>query len=763
VAFLFCELLFGYKIKHYLCCNKHFLSKKILNTMNKIYTLLAFFCFYTQMICAQCDPVDNCNEISCLIGSVGLEDGQYTTVGFTSGAAPGFCGTVENEQWFAVTAQSNEVTVTATPTNCNTGNGIQVAFYQSCADLVPIACYGGVSGGAFTPATFTTDIAVPGQLYYIMIDGYAGDQCDFTITVEGIKEVADYKTIIGSVTRDINSDCVRNTGDLPVEGVKINLQTNNTVVKPTKADGTFYKNYLGFDSLIVSMNPIQGGFWAVCEDTMVVHPSALNDTSVVDFSLQPVGNDCPAVYVEMGVPSFIRSCTQFIVPIKYFNYGNINAENTKIQFIYPSNSDVSIDSISVTPYSINGDTILFDIGNVGPLEGGVLKLFVQAPCATFSFVSSVICFSSKVYSTNECPISIQPYANIVVRAGCLQDSFVRYIVENIGTGPMQQPSQYHLFQNGVNIENGTFLLQSGESFYFDYPIIDSSIMHFSAEQSSDYPGISNPAIDIVGCGFDFHYWNPNLYPNNDLEPQLDIECRQVVASCDPNLKTGFPIGFGPEHFIEANQPLEYVIDFQNTGTDTAFLVVLRDALPPQLDISSFKAGPSSHPYTWEITDNNMLEFRFSPIALPDTAHNYSASSGWVEFTINQVADLPIGTRIENFAAIYFDQNDPVITATDYHTIGKIILIDIDEPIVKTSSKWQILGNPTVDKAIFINPKASNSEHLFQLIDVQGKLVDTEVFFGSRFEFERKQLATGVYFFKIMDEKGGVSSGKIVVE
>jgi uncharacterized repeat protein (TIGR01451 family) len=731
--------------------------------------LTLIFAFIFLFICnssnlhAQCNSVDNCGEVSCLIGSVGLESGLYSTAGFTSGSATAFCGTIENEQWFAVIAQSNEVTVTATPSNCYNGNGIQVAFYSSCNDTLPIACDGGVSGGAFIPATFSTTLAIPGQLYYILVDGYAGDQCDFTITVEGIQEVSDFKTIVGSVTRDQNLNCERDSGDVPVAGIKVNIQTNNKTIKPTNANGIFYKNFAAVDSIILSVESIQGGFWEACEDTIVVNTLNLIDTVMVDFSLQPIGNTCPAMFVETGLPSFIRRCNQFIVPINYFNYGNKTAENTKIQFVYPSNSDVSIDSFSSAPNSINGDTIIFDLGNVDALEGGVLKVYLQAPCDSFSFINNVICLSSNIYSTNECPLSAQPFANITVDAQCVQDSFVRYIIENIGSGDMSLPSQYHLYQNGVNVQNGTFLLQNGETFFFDYPIKDSSIMHFSAEQSSDYPGISKPAIDIFGCGVEFHFWNPNFFPINDLDPKLDIECRQVIASCDPNLKTGFPIGVGVEHLIEANQPLEYVIDFQNTGTDTAFLVVLRDALPPQLDISSFKAGPSSHPYTWEITDNNQLEFRFSPIALPDTAHNFSASSGWVEFTINQIADLPVGTRIENFAAIYFDQNSPVITATDYHTIGKIMSVNIDEQIIKKQTQWQILGNPTVNKAIFTNPKALDGEHLFQLLDVQGKLIRSEVFLGNRFEFERKQIPTGVYFFKILDEKGGVASGKIVVE
>lgn len=105
-----------------------------------------------------------------------------TTTGYSGQTPPGFCGTIENEQWLGFIAGAAGATFTATASNCNIGNGVQIALYTSCSSN-PIGCNGGSAGGAGTPVSITTPLT-PGVNYFLLIDGYAGDQCDFTITVQ---------------------------------------------------------------------------------------------------------------------------------------------------------------------------------------------------------------------------------------------------------------------------------------------------------------------------------------------------------------------------------------------------------------------------------------------------------------------------------------------------------------------------------------------------------------------------------------------------
>jgi uncharacterized repeat protein (TIGR01451 family) len=733
--------------------------------MNKIYILAFLFsCLFTQNIHAQCPSVDNCSEVICIIGPNEIENTIYTTSGFTSGVAAGFCGTVENEQWFGVIAADSTITVTATPINCNTGDGIQVALYEDCGSLMPIACYGGVAEGWTIPATFTTQVDYLGQVYYLMVDGYAGDQCQFTIAVEGLAESAGTHVIKCQVSLEQNLDCIKDSLYIPAEGVKVNIETNHLSVRATKDDGTVTYLHLYDDPILVYLDTITSGFWSICEDTVVVQPQIAPDTTVVNFLLKPNGPLCPSMDIEMSLFN-IRTCNYINVPLRYTNYGNTTAENVKINFIFPANKGLVYDSATNSLYNSilpiqNGDSLVFDIGAVAPFKTRQLNVILFVPCDT-ALLGQTLCFTSETSISNECPQTASSYPKVKVEAACLGDSTVQFTIANIGGAPMFQSSEYRVIRNDEILEMGTFMLQNGGSVILNYPA-NGFTYRLEANQASNYPGISNPSVFVESCGG----LSPNfvnIFAQNDIDPAIDIECRIVRASYDPNIKTASPSGVGTEHIMEANQPLEYNIEFQNTGNDTAFLVILEDILPPTLAVHSFRPGPSSHPYTWEIESNNILTFRFDPILLPDSTTNPIASRGFVEFTIDQMPDLPIGTRIENYANIYFDINAPIRTPTAFHTIGKLLLVSTDAPINKKPSQWQILGNPTVDKAIFTNPKATNGEYLFQLIDVQGKLVNSEVFFGNRYEFERKQLATGVYFFKIMDKKGRVSSGKIAVE
>ncbi|MBV6438875.1 MAG: hypothetical protein EPGJADBJ_00503 [Saprospiraceae bacterium] len=93
-----------------------------------------------------------------------------------------FCGTLENAQWIGFIANTSTITFTATPYFCNDGNGIQIALYADC-NSAPIECNIGKEDGGDTPISVTGTGLNPGSSYYLLIDGYAGDNCNFSIDV----------------------------------------------------------------------------------------------------------------------------------------------------------------------------------------------------------------------------------------------------------------------------------------------------------------------------------------------------------------------------------------------------------------------------------------------------------------------------------------------------------------------------------------------------------------------------------------------------
>lgn len=111
--------------------------------------------------------------------------------GFTSSTAFGdsdggdsvdFCGTLENAQWIGFIANTSSITFTATPFFCNDGNGVQMALYADCHSA-PIMCNIGKQDGGDTPVSVTGNGLNPGSSYYLLIDGYAGDNCNFSISI----------------------------------------------------------------------------------------------------------------------------------------------------------------------------------------------------------------------------------------------------------------------------------------------------------------------------------------------------------------------------------------------------------------------------------------------------------------------------------------------------------------------------------------------------------------------------------------------------
>lgn len=94
--------------------------------------------------------------------------------GTPSGGAT-VCGQIfiHNDQWFGFVAGTTSITIDILTSNCANGDGLQAAFFENCQDDA-ITCNGGTGGGAGIPLTLSYSNFVPGQTYFLMIDGYIG-------------------------------------------------------------------------------------------------------------------------------------------------------------------------------------------------------------------------------------------------------------------------------------------------------------------------------------------------------------------------------------------------------------------------------------------------------------------------------------------------------------------------------------------------------------------------------------------------------------
>jgi uncharacterized repeat protein (TIGR01451 family) len=144
----------------------------------------------------------------------------------------------------------------------------------------------------------------------------------------------------------------------------------------------------------------------------------------------------------------------------------------------------------------------------------------------------------------------------------------------------------------------------------------------------------------------------------------------VICSFDPNDKLVTPQGYGAAGAVDINTDwLTYTVRFQNTGTDTAFTVVIRDTLDADLDWTTLGIVASSHPLTAiSVDENGLATFRFNQIYLPDSNVNELASHGFIKYRLAPVNGAADGTTITNTASVYFDLNAPVVTNTVLNTL-----------------------------------------------------------------------------------------------
>lgn len=167
-------------------------SKKHLRMKNQLYLLLFSLAALGLVPAASAQipgcggppsdvpPAESCLEACAYCGFTGL---QGSTLGYAaSPPPPGFCSTVQNDQWIGFVAWAASATFTLTPSNCLNGNGLEFALYENCSSP-PLACALGQAGGGNIPLILTANDLVAGRPYYLLVDGYAGDTCEYSITV----------------------------------------------------------------------------------------------------------------------------------------------------------------------------------------------------------------------------------------------------------------------------------------------------------------------------------------------------------------------------------------------------------------------------------------------------------------------------------------------------------------------------------------------------------------------------------------------------
>jgi|GEM_PF-1235224 len=195
----------------------------------------------------------------------------------------------------------------------------------------------------------------------------------------------------------------------------------------------------------------------------------------------------------------------------------------------------------------------------------------------------------------------------------------------------------------------------------------------------------------------------------------------VRGSYDPNDKNEMHGGVITPEELMKKPFFTYLIRFQNTGTDTAFRVIVRDTLESKFDTESFEMLSASHPYKLNIIDKRILEWTFDDIYLPDSNINEKASHGYISFRIRAKDGLKIGDNLSNSASIYFDFNLPIKTNTSQIHVKSKTLTSINNAN-SLIQQIEIFPNPIKDKIWIHFPFRVSDKLSFSLQNIKGEKV-----------------------------------------
>jgi len=489
------------------------------------------------------------------------------------------------------------------------------------------------------------------------------------------------KGVSGKIFNDININCFEDNNETGLANRKLFIKPINTLLE-TNSSGSWYLGNLPAGNYSITAD-ISGKWQPTCPTVQdfIVYPDGFTKAPSFGFvSTEP----CPEPNISIEMPRMRPCFTDQIIYVQACN------ERTGTGTLENAYAEVELDSLftlassEITYTELGNNKYSFDLGTLNP--GHCERFWIKADLSCDAVLGQTLCMQADLFPQADCVFDTIPapdnggvqhcpyawdYSSLNVKGACVNDT-IHFYVDNFGLD-MVCYTAIRVYIDGVLAIQDSVQLSSGEQRIFSYSG-DGRTWRLEADQHRLHPGNSQPNASVERCGNSENWTAGKMssLPNDDADPIVDIYCGEVTGSYDPNDKAGTPTGVGADNSILPNGKIEYRIRFQNTGTDTAFTVVIRDTLSTDLDIFTVKSGASSHNYSFRMYGPRILEWTFDNILLPDSFINEPLSNGFISFSVNQVPNLPDGTKITNNAGIYFDYNEPVITNTTNHNIDRNI-------------------------------------------------------------------------------------------
>ncbi len=553
----------------------------------------------------------------------------------------------------------------------------------------------------------------------------------------------------GRVVNDINTDCQAGSTEQGIGGVVLRATAGNNYYQAYSQPDGSYKLYApdGFYKMsVLTPSGISGN---VCPlpDVLLYKKAVLN---IPVKAVLP----CPVLDVNLST-NLLRRCSTGYYSVRYCNNGADGAADVYI--------DVRLDSFltfinASQPYTALGNRLYrFRADSLAPFQCD--HFFIQVKVNCNAVPGQAHCTEAHIFPDTLCYLSNAHNASAKVEASarCTRDS-LHFILKNTGKATMSAPLEFIVIEDGVMgapVRNKA--LGAGDSLLVSVPG-NGSTWRIEADQEPVWRDLYRPILSVEGCTnkSSFSTGFVRQFAHNENHPAIDLDCTANVGSYDPNDKVGLPLGFGDQHYIHPGTELEYTIRFENTGTDTAFRVVLRDTLDEQFDLLTFVPGASSHPYTVEMRDRSVLVFDFPGINLPHKTVNEAGAQGFVCYRITPKAGAPLGACLYNRAGIYFDANPPVSTNRTMHRIGvNFVPVSVWQP-VRAAYRLSLAPNPLRDEVrLSLTGDLPAGPYHLSVWNANGSLISQHEGTQPVFHLEADRLPLGLIFFQVRAADGSL--------
>lgn len=421
----------------------------------------------------------------------------------------------------------------------------------------------------------------------------------------------------------------------------------------------------------------------ICDTTFVVSYSQNGSSQTHN-----VGYDvklCPRLEISVGSIRR-RRCFASKTNVKYCNTGFAPSYSTTVAVTFPTFVELlSVDSNYTTCgtkvgcpelKNVGEKTYLFSIGLLNAGQCGTISINDSIICGIEEIRNATVCTKATIKGANACLSKTQDSLyNIAIHSKCEGEQLVHEIM-NLDTRDMEDSVRYQVLFNNQIASTGHFKLQANQSVSLKY---SGNRQYTYTVRVDSLAKIKNSGIyfSTEGNVCKVNYWNDSTYASAQgfiskmpimTSINSSTDCQPIRDSFDPNDKQVLPLGveFGNSNGNIVNtQELNYTIRFENTGTDTAYKIMVKDIIDTNLDIRTLRMKASSSPLNWKINgiEKPELEVLFSAINLPSQKADSINSKGYFQFSIYPKANLPVGSSIRNQAAIYFDFNSPIYTNT----------------------------------------------------------------------------------------------------